>query len=170
MKKVLILLVFALFGVWLLSGCASIVSKSDYPVNISSQPPGAKISITNSTGRTIYTGQTPTTVNLKANAGYFKGENYTVTFKKKGHETRTAQINRGVDGWYIGGNFFFGGLIGWLIIDPATGAMWTLSDLHADLSPSDAASVNKGIQIVTIDQIPEHLHPKMEKIGKTPPS
>lgn len=26
--------------------------------------------------------------------------------------------------WYIGGNLLFGGLIGWLIVDPASGAMW----------------------------------------------
>lgn len=30
-----------------------------------------------------------------------------------------------MNGWYIG-NLLFGGIIGLLIVDPATGAMWTL--------------------------------------------
>jgi hypothetical protein len=146
-------------------GCASIISKSVYPVSISSQPDAAEISIKNRAGQNVFTGRTPTTVNLKAGAGFWKGETYTVSFKKEGYLPQTAQIIRGVDGWYIGGNFVFGGLIGWLIVDPATGAMWTLEDLHVDLSPSQTSSIENKIHIVTIDDIPDNLREKMVRIN-----
>jgi len=29
--------------------------------------------------------------------------------------------------WYLAGNIVFGGIAGWLIVDPLTGAMWRLS-------------------------------------------
>lgn len=124
----------------LLVGCASIISKSNYPVTISSEPKGTDITIVNRSGEGVFSGATPTTVTLKAGAGFFRGEDYTVTFKKKGYATHTAQIQRGVDGWYIFGNFVLGGLIGWLIVDPATGAMWTLENLHSDLKPQPQTS------------------------------
>lgn len=134
------------------TGCASIVSKSDYPVNISSNPQGADITIVNRAGQKVFSGKTPTTVTLKAGAGYFKGETYTVTFSADGHKPHTAQIQRDVDAWYIAGNILFGGLIGWFIVDPLTGAMWTLDDLHGDLSPEAAASAAQQIHILTLEQ------------------
>lgn len=58
---------------------------------------------------------------LKAGSGFFRGERYVVTATLDG-ETGTATLTPGMDGWYIG-NILFGGLIGILIVDPATGAM-----------------------------------------------
>lgn len=165
MKKMLNLSILFFVAISFLSGCASIVSKSDYPVSISSQPEGAEISIKNREGESVFSGKTPTTINLKASAGFFKGENYAVTFKKEGYISHTAQIERGVDGWYIAGNLVFGGLVGWLIVDPATGAMWTLKNLHIDLNSSQTSSTENKIQIVTIDNIPDHLRSKMIRVN-----
>lgn len=165
MAKIIKLSISLFVSVIMLSGCASIVSKSDYPVSISSQPDGAEISIKNRAGENIFVGKTPTTINLKAGAGYFKGENYTVTFKKDGYLPHTAEIKRGVDGWYIAGNFVFGGLIGWFIVDPASGAMWTLENLHVDLNASQTSSIENKIHIVTIDDVPDHLRSKMVRIN-----
>jgi hypothetical protein len=66
----------------LVASCASIVGKSVYPVAITSQPDQADISITDETGKTIFTGKTPTTVTLNTKAGYFSGKDYTVTFTR----------------------------------------------------------------------------------------
>ncbi len=148
----------------LLAGCASIVSKSEYPVSISSEPQGAGVTVANRAGQTVHTGETPTTVTLDAHAGFFKGEDYTVTFRKEGYASHTAQIARGADGWYIFGNLVFGGLIGWLIVDPATGAMWTLKDVHADLESITADRGETGVRIVTLDEIPERLHSELVRI------
>lgn len=136
-----------------LIGCASIVSKSNYPVCISSQPDRTEISIKNRKGECVFVGKTPAIVNLKAGAGFFKGENYIVTFKKEGYIPLTAEIKRRMDNWYIG-NIIFGGLIGVLIIDPATGAMWVLENLHVDLKLLQASSAKNKIRIVTINNVP----------------
>ena len=67
--------------------------------------------------------------------GYFDGQSI-VTFKKEGFEDHTVLITSGADGWYIFGNLGFGFLIGWLIVDPATGAMWSSvqTDMDVDLA------------------------------------
>jgi hypothetical protein len=164
MRKLVYSLFIAVLIVVLLAGCATIVSKSDYPVTITSNPDGANIRVTNGAGESVFSGQTPATVTLKAGAGFFKGEDYTVTFEKEGYNAHTAQIQRGVDGWYIGGNLLFGGLIGWLIVDPATGAMWTLSNLHADLTSATSSISEDGVHIVTINQVPEDLRSEMVRL------
>lgn len=109
-----------------ITGCASFVSRSVYPVNISGQPARADITIRDEQGTMVYKGQTPTVVNLKTSRGYFQGIDYRIVFNKDGYDDYHVDLVRGVDGWYIIGNAFFGSLAGWLIVDPLTGAMWTL--------------------------------------------
>lgn len=156
-----IMVIFSFFVV----SCASIVSKSEYPVTISSDPEGVSIKIVNRAGGTVYKGETPTTVTLSAKAGFFKGENYTVVFSKEGYASHTAQIERGVDGWYILGNILIGGLIGWFIVDPATGAMWTLKNLHVDLNDKSSSMQKEQIHILTFNEVPEDLRKYMVRIN-----
>lgn len=147
-------------------GCATIVSKSAYPVTISSDPSSADIRVTNRSGQEVFAGTTPATVTLKAGAGYFKGEVYTVSFSKEGHVRTAAQIERKVDGWYIGGNIVLGGLIGWLIVDPATGAMWKLEDLHVNLdADADAAGSSAKLNILSIEDLPAEARPSLVPIN-----
>ncbi|MBN2167240.1 MAG: hypothetical protein JW717_13270 [Marinilabiliaceae bacterium] len=118
----IITIIITLF--FIISGCASIVSKSVYPISINSNPPGAKISINNKKGNIVYSGQTPSTVNLSAKSGFFNSEKYSVLFTMDNYDLETVPIEFNIDGWYFG-NIFLGGLIGMLIVDPATGAMWS---------------------------------------------
>jgi hypothetical protein len=159
----LVLLTALLFAL----GCASIVSKSSYPIIINSQPDQATITIKNEDGLSIYRGSTPTTVTLKPSTGYFQGQSYTVTFSKDGYEEQTAFINYELDPWYIG-NILFGGLIGLLIVDPLTGAMWTLEPdvLQIGLAEKTASldSNEPTLHIVLIDDIPNHLRSKMVRV------
>ncbi|MGQ7956478.1 hypothetical protein ACUTAF_01945 [Pseudomonas sp. SP16.1] len=115
----------SLSAVVLLSGCASIFSEQTYPVQITSEPPRASIEIRDEDGNVVYNGSTPATVKLASSAGYFDGERYTVTFRKPGFDDEQFVIDSGVDGWYWG-NILLGGVLGMLIIDPATGAMFNL--------------------------------------------
>lgn len=156
-------LCLALCVVLATTGCSSIMGKSQYPVTISSQPDQADITITDEQGDAVYSGKTPTTVTLRTKAGYFRGKNYKVTFQKEGYAEHVAEIRRGVSGWYIFGNFVFGGLIGWLIVDPATGAMWTLQkEVSADLAPlSAAAAADDGLRIVLFDDVPLPLRAQL---------
>ncbi len=157
------ILCFLLVGMVFMSGCATIVSKSKYPVHISTSPQGVEVIIKKSNGRTIYRGKTPTTVSLKAGAGFFKGEDYTVSFKRTGYKTVTAKVHRSLDGWYIG-NLLFGGFVGWLIVDPLTGAMWKLDNLHIDLNKNQAANGKQQLQILSLNEVPQHLRAKMVRI------
>lgn len=150
-----------------LSGCASIISKSMYPVTINSHPDEANILVKDERGLQMYKGQTPATLTLAAGEAYFHAKSYTVTFSKPDYEKQTAVIKAGLDGWYIG-NIVFGGLIGVLIVDPLTGAMFSLpKEFTVTLAKKQDLSLNKderALKIVTIDQIPDNLKSKLVRL------
>ncbi|WP_119155151.1 PEGA domain-containing protein [Caldimonas tepidiphila] len=110
-----------------LSGCASIMNGSTQPVTIKSVPDGASVSVTNRAGEKIHNGTTPVTLTLNRGAGYFKSEEYRVQIKKEGFEPKELTIVSTVNGWYVA-NILFGGLIGMLAVDPATGAMYSFPE------------------------------------------
>ena len=116
----------------LMSGCASMVSQSSWPVAIKSNPEGAIFTITNKEGEKVHTGTTPSTVHLLSGAGFFEDEIYTLHFRKAGYTKTTIQektetLGTSLNYWYWG-NLFFGPLapVGFLIVDPETGAMFRL--------------------------------------------
>ena len=91
---------FLLFSaVLVLSGCASIVSQSEYDVTITSTPSDSYITITDNSGFDVWSGTTPAYVTLPADAGYFVGATYTVKFEKAGFQTQTLLLKRKIDGW-----------------------------------------------------------------------
>lgn len=139
----------------ILSGCASIVSNSSYPVSVNSTPTGASFTVTNRSGQQVVNGTTPEVVTLKAGSGYFKKESYTVTVSMDGYEEKTFTVAGSMDGWYWG-NIAIGGLIGMLIVDPLTGAMFRLPD-SVDVPLSDA-TVASDLTITTTDTLtPEQI-------------
>lgn len=107
------------------TGCASIVSSPQRAVTISSLPDRADFVVVDQKGKTVNAGQTPATITLKSDAGYFKGEKYTVKFQKEGFGVQNAPLDAELNGWYWG-NILFGWGVGMLVVDPLTGAMWTL--------------------------------------------
>ena len=143
-------------SVFLFSSCASIVSKSTYPLSINSSPSNAKVSITDKKGKEIYLGNTPATVKLKAGAGFFSKAEYQVKFSSPGYDDKIVPITFKLDGWYFG-NLLLGGVLGMLIIDPATGAMWKIETefLNETLSKS-TASIDPEMKIMNINEIPEN--------------
>ena len=110
-----------------LAGCASIVSDSKPKVGLYSLPTNANYVIKNSNGDVLLRGVTPGTEILETSRGYFKSQSYTVTFQKEGYTETTVPLKSTVSGWYWG-NLLIGGLIGMLIVDPLTGAMYTLPE------------------------------------------
>lgn len=122
----------------LLCGCASIISDSKYPVAVSSEPSEAIFKVVDSRGMTIFQGKTPTVISLKSGDGYFKKSKYQVIFEKSGYSPKTLYIESSFDSWYIG-NCLFGGFdffIGFLVIDPLTGAMWKIDEnMYVELLP-----------------------------------
>lgn len=164
MKQVLLGLVVAAS---LFSGCATIVSHNRWPVAISSSPVGAAITITNRMGSPVYTGVTPAAVVLKSGSSFFKREMYKINFTLPGYSPTTTMLEADVNGWYFG-NLLFGGAIGMLIVDPATGSMYRIS--QSALQPVNLVKLEalslpptspNGLQIVSIDQVPASLRAAM---------
>ncbi|MGD8644792.1 MAG: hypothetical protein PVI15_10910, partial [Chromatiales bacterium] len=110
-----------------LAGCATIVSGPSQTLPVSSDPGGAEIIIYDEHGVEVFKGETPTKVVLnKSDGGYFDSKAYVVEISKPGYATQSIPVQAEANGWYIAGNLIFGGLIGWLIVDPVTGSMYTL--------------------------------------------
>lgn len=128
-KQIGFLSILLLFMIILTGGCASIIGEKAQLIGINSNPDSAQITIKDEYNQVIFKGTTPTSVTLKKGDGYFHGKDYAVELDKEGYSKQVVVIKSTPSGWYIGGNLIFGGLglIGWFIVDPATGAMWTLS-------------------------------------------
>ncbi len=136
MNKICALLFFA---VMLCSGCATIVGEKTQLVRVNSQPAGAEFSIKDEDGKVVAQGKTPQSVMLaKSNGSYFGGKHYQITFAKEHFQPVTLPLISKANGWYVGGNFIFGGLIGWLIVDPFNGGMYTLHPNEADATLPEA--------------------------------
>jgi hypothetical protein len=143
--------VLALSTAVLFSSCASIVSKSEYPVSLTSSPSGAKVTVKKN-GISVYQGLTPSMVTLSASNGFFQPAKYQVEFTKNGAPTQTIPLTSDIDGWYFG-NILFGGLIGMLIVDPATGAMWKLPEnVNASMTSMASVTSENGKTIIIVDR------------------
>jgi hypothetical protein len=143
----------------MLASCASIVSKTSYPVNITSSPAGCHVTVKDQNGSVVHQGTTPTSVKLSARGGYFKPARYSFEFSKRGLPSQTVNLTAEMDGWYFG-NVLIGGLIGMLVVDPATGAMWQLPEnVNAHLTPIASISNGRGniLQVVDRSTLPAGL-------------
>lgn len=147
--------IICIVGTILLSSCATIVSKSTYPLSIESEPNNAKVSITDKNGKEVFLGNTPATVKLKAGSGFFTRAEYQVKFSSPGCDDKVVPVTFKIDGWYFG-NILFGGLIGMLIVDPATGAMWKIeTDYLKETLEKSANIADAEMKIVDINDIQE---------------
>ncbi|MCX8089927.1 MAG: hypothetical protein N3I86_03190 [Verrucomicrobiae bacterium] len=151
---------------FLTAGCASIVSKSEWPITFASNPSGAEIVITDKDGREIHRGTTPTTLTLRASAGYFSPARYDVEVKLAGYNTGRGSVSANLNGWYVG-NLLFGGLIGFLVVDPLTGAMFRLPEQYTiNLTKSVALNPDeRALKIVSISEVPSELRSKLIRIN-----
>ncbi|AZN68376.1 hypothetical protein F4U02_07880 [Acinetobacter haemolyticus] len=164
MKKISVILGVAILS---LSGCASIMSGRTQTMTFASTPELSDITIFNKSGKKVHVGQAPVTVNLKRSAGFFVPERYTVVFEKDGYAKKTIEVSAHVNGWYVG-NILLGGLIGLLIVDPATGAMYSLSTKDTSivldaLNKGDNADT-QSLTIVSTTEVPNDILNKAKPI------
>lgn len=116
-------------------GCCSIMTDSTYPVSIRTFPKNADVTIRNmKTGVVVCETKSPDVVRLPSGAGYFSRAQYEITARKDGYAPSKQFIEAKLKtGWYWGGNFLIGGAIGWLLVDPVTGAMWGINEKDVTL-------------------------------------
>jgi hypothetical protein len=97
-----------------LLGCATIMKGSDQQVSFQSDPSGASLSVFNANGMQVAGGTTPITLPLKKGDGFFQAAKYRVVIEAHGHIKKEIWLSGSLEGgWYIVGNLFVGGLIGW---------------------------------------------------------
>ncbi len=152
----------------LTSSCATIFGHSNYKVAFNSNPVGSTITITDRKGVEIYKGTTPTTVRLKSSAGYFLKGEYQVKFHMDGYEDKIISVDGRLNGWYIG-NIFLGGLVGMLIVDPASGAMSKIDDKGINETSQQTAQhaqvSSHELNIVDINSLPKFALNNLKKVN-----
>lgn len=171
MKKILI--AFGAAALVCLTGCATILGDKTTDVTISSTPPGAAVAIVDESGFSVFKGTTPTSVILEKSTGrYFGGKSYVVTLSLAGYKDQTIKMDTHPNGWYIGGNILLGGIIGWLLVDPTNGGMYTLSPEHVNASLSQQSQAtgfnykSGQLQIMLVQDVPAELRSQMVKVGQ----
>ena len=147
------------------TGCATIFGRSNYSMAINSNPTGASLSITDKKGKEIFKGVTPATVTLKSSAGYFSKAEYQLKFDLENHEQRIVPLTSKLNGWYFG-NLLIGGIIGMLIIDPASGAMYKLPKeaIVETLTKKNIAQV-PSLNIVDINSLSKEQVNQLQRIN-----
>ena len=103
-------------------GCATGFSKSEYTVDILSNPPNKLFKVYNRKGEYVHQGRTPMIVSLKAQSDFFKNEIYKIKTQDGKVSTMTATLTP-----IYWGNFL--GFVGFAF-DGLTGAMWALPSHH----------------------------------------
>jgi len=166
LRKITLAAVFAICTT--LSGCATIVHSGPRSIPIASSPPGAKVSIYDRANTLILTNTTPFVAQLPMKYGYFKAQNYRLEFEMPGHAPTVVNLDSSVSGWYFA-NLVFGGLIGMLIVDPLTGAMYNLEPEKIDqtLTPSQAQVIRegKGLLVLLVSQATDQERANMIRVN-----
>jgi len=168
-SKLVILSLIVSAVILIINGCATIFGWGGPElVNIRSTPDQAKVLITDESGTDVFEGTTPTNVTLEKKKGFFSGKTYTLKISKEGYSDKVIMIDTQANGWYLGGNLVFGGLIGWFIVDPATGAMWTFdtNEVNATLEEMKEGSIDKAMElkVLLLQDVPESIREKMIRI------
>lgn len=149
------------------SNCATIVSKSTYPVSIYTNPRGGQVTITDKKGKEIYKGTSPSVVKLKSGAGFFSKAEYQVRLSNQGYVDKVIPVTFKLNGWYFG-NIVFGGLIGLIIVDPASGAMWRIDkyadDINETLVKSTVSITEPTLKIMDIKNVPEKMKENLVRV------
>lgn len=154
--KAIVLIAFTL----MLSSCASILSRSNYVVHVRSLPSQANFKIVNQFGEVVESGTTPRFVSLPASSGFFTRADYLITVTATGYEDRSYNLRAKVDPMYFA-NILFGGfgLLGMLVIDPLTGAMYKLPITMVDLYLDEIqAHSDQGLLLIALFELPAELH------------
>jgi hypothetical protein len=139
LKLILKISFFLIFTV-LITSCASTITGCQWPLKIESNSRDVKVQIKNKNGQTVFSGYTPSSVNLKGSYRYFKKEDYTVKLYLSGKEDFVFPVKCKINEWYWF-NIFIGGVLGMLIVDPLTGAMFKLDRDYVYVYYSDTSKL-----------------------------
>ncbi|HEU5396765.1 MAG TPA: hypothetical protein VFV81_06335, partial [Verrucomicrobiae bacterium] len=89
------------------------------------------VTIYDKTGKEVLVTNTPANVKLRRRHGFLTFEDYRVVVQAEGYYPFETHVKSSINPWYVG-NIIFGGLVGLVIVDPATGAIFTISPRKID--------------------------------------
>jgi hypothetical protein len=167
-KKSVIAILSGCCLITLLSGCASVLCGPQQQVSINSRPAGAEVIIYNARGDIVAERTTPCVAKLdRRSPDYMESANYVVLIRKEGYAPVQIPLSGVVNRAYFA-NIIFGGL--GLIIDPATGSMWTLSPSAVNANFASESAMNfthsEGLMVVLKEELPQELVGYLEPVQK----
>lgn len=148
-----------------LSSCATIVSSRQMPTAIDSLPSKMAFKVLDKNGVVVTQGVTPSTATLNRSSGYFQPGKYTIEISKNGKVVGKETISAGINAWYFG-NVLLGGLVGMVIVDPLSGAMYRMPE-SVTVSAASATALNtpqRDLQLVDISSLTAEQRNKLVRI------
>jgi len=120
--------------------------------------------VTDAKGGVISQGITPSDVTLNRSSGYFKPGKYTIEIKKGGKVVSKEIVTASLNGWYFG-NILIGGVIGMLVVDPLSGAMYRMPEsITVNTTSVATANQSSDLQIVDISTLTAAQRAKLVRI------
>jgi hypothetical protein len=128
----------------------------------------AAVVITDERGFKVLNRWTPTVMSLN-NDAEAQRKAYRILISMQGTPSHERQLMAKRDGWYIRGTRVFAESIGSLVIDPQTGAMYTIStedagDLFANVVAQSSGNLSAGTYLVLLSDVPPRLKAKMTRV------
>jgi hypothetical protein len=123
-----------------LVSCATVLPSRPQSFTITSEPPEARVTITDLwTRQLLLQATTPVIAPLARHARYMRPARYQMVVEKPGYQPYVILLQAEVKKRYFG-NFVPGGPRGFAVVDPLTGAMYALpARIHAVLVTIDSA-------------------------------
>jgi len=126
MKNMKLLTAALLAVVVLATGCSSLMCGKTQTVNIHTKPNGVNVVVYDRFDDVIFRGTTPCDVTLNRGNDDKSAGRYRVALSLDGYESQDVYLAGKVNRAYFA-NVLFANLPGLAVVDPLTGAMWTLT-------------------------------------------
>jgi hypothetical protein len=128
------------------TGCASLLGQSSWPVYVDSVNSDCDFVVRNQYGLEVNTATTPKLLRLASGIGFFEKADYTLTFIRSDLSEFEIKLPAKINPWYYA-NIPMVNLIGLGLVDPATGAMWSLPNrVRVDCSKANGGVVEIGVR------------------------
>lgn len=128
----------------------------------------AVVVITDERGFKVLQKVTPTVMSL-VNDTQAQRKSFRIMIGLEGTPLHERQLTAKQDGWYIRGSRVFADSIGGLIVDPQTGAMYTIStqdagDVFAEAVAQASGNLSSGTYLVLLSDVPADLRSKLTRV------
>ena len=128
------------------TGCASLLGQSSWPVYVDSVNGDCDFVVRNKYGLEVHSATTPKLLRLASGIGFFEKADYTLTFIRPDLSDFEIKLPAKINPWYYA-NIPVANVIGLGLVDPATGAMWSLPErMRVDCSEADGGVIEVGLR------------------------